>query len=66
MFKFFLGNVALALGLMTVAQWRGWSVMPTTASEFERRKADQVEQASRPSWSSSSSGGSSSGGFSGK
>lgn len=61
MFKFFLGNVAVALGLMTLAQSRGWSVMPGAASEFERRKADQVEQATRPTWSSSGSGG-----FSGK
>ena len=62
MFKFFLGNALVALGLMGYAQYRGWSVMPSTASEFQRQKADRIESASRPTWS----GGSGSGGFSGK
>lgn len=62
MFKFFLGNVLLALGLMSYAQYRGWTVMPSTASEFQRQKQDAVYRASNPSWS----GGGSSGGFSGK
>lgn len=62
MFKFFLGNTALALALMSYAQYRGWSVMPSTASEFQRQKQEAVYRASNPSWS----GGGSSGGFSGK
>ncbi len=61
MFKFFLGNVLAALSLLGVAQYRGWSVMPTSAAEFQRQKADRIESASRPTYS-----GSSSGGFSGK
>lgn len=63
MFKFFMGNVLLALGMFSVAQYRGWSVMPTTAEEYQRQKADRIAQATRPTWSG---GGGSGGGFRGK
>jgi hypothetical protein len=62
MFKFFLGNALLALGIMSYAQYRGWTIMPSTASEFQRQKQDAVYRASNPGWS----GGGSGGGFSGK
>jgi hypothetical protein len=62
MFRFFLASTMAALGMFSTAQYKGWSVMPTAASEHERRKADQIASATRPSWSS----GSGSGGFSGK
>ncbi|MBL8516074.1 MAG: hypothetical protein JNM76_03800 [Betaproteobacteria bacterium] len=62
MFKFFLGNALLALGLMSYAQYRGWSITPSSASEFQRQKQDAVYRASNPYSGSGGSGG----GFSGK
>jgi hypothetical protein len=59
MFKLYLASAFLALGVYGYAQYRGWSLLPSEAEEYQRVRAAQ--QASR----SGSSGGRS-GGFSGK
>ena len=63
MFKTYLASGLLGLGLYSGAQALGWSVMPTAAEEFQRRRAEQTA-----SIHSRTSGGgrSGSGGFSGK
>lgn len=57
MFKAYLAAAFLAFGLYGLAQYKGWSVMPSEAQEFQKRRAE--EQSS--SWSRGSSGGGSSG-----
>lgn len=63
MFKTYLASGLLGLGLYGAAQVLGWSVMPSQAEEFQRRRADETA-----SVHSRTSGGSrtGSGGFSGK
>jgi uncharacterized membrane protein YgcG len=58
MFRFYLASAFLAFGLYGTAQYKGWSVMPSEAQEFERRRAEQQSS----SWGR---GGSGSGGSSG-
>ena len=60
MFKLYLASAFLALGLFGYAQYRGWTLLPSDAEEFQRVRA--AEQSTRRS----GSGGRSSGGFSGK
>ena len=62
MFKLYLASAFLALGLYGYAQYRGWTLLPSEAEEFQRVRAAQQESRR----SGSSSGRSSSGGFSGK
>jgi hypothetical protein len=62
MFRAYLASALTALGLYGYAQYQGWSLLPSEADEFQRRRAEQ--QAMRTG--SSSSGSRSSGGFSGK
>lgn len=64
MFKTYLASGLLGLGLYGGAQVLGWSVMPTAAEEFQRRRAE--ETASIHSRTSSGGGRSGGGGFSGK
>jgi len=59
MFKLYLASAFLALGLYGYAQYRGWTLLPSEAEEFQRVRAAQQE--SRRSGSSGRSGG-----FSGK
>ena len=62
MFKFYLASAFLAFGLYGLAQYKGWSMMPSEAQEFQKRRA--AEQSS--SWGRSGGGsGGSSGGSSG-
>ena len=65
MFRFYLAAAFLAFGTYGLAQYKGWSVMPSEAQEFQKRRADQQSS----SWGRGSSGGggssSTSGGSSG-
>ena len=62
MFKAYVAAAFLAFGTYAIAQFKGWSVMPTEAQEFQKRRADQQSS----SWGrGSSGGGGSSGGSSG-
>jgi hypothetical protein len=63
MFKAYVAAAFLAFGTYGIAQFKGWSVMPTEAQEFQKRRAD--EQSSSWGRGSSGGGGSSSGGSSG-
>lgn len=60
MYRLYLVSAFLALGLYGYAQYRGWSVLPSEAEEYQRVRAAQQE--SRRSGSSSGR----SGGFTGK
>jgi len=60
MFKLYLASAFLATGLFGYAQYRGWTLLPSEAEEFQRVRAAQQE-----SRRSGSSGGRS-GGFGGK
>lgn len=65
MYKLYLVSSILALGLYGYAQMKGWSLGPSAAEEFQRRRA--AEQAYRASGGTGSySSGRSGGGFSGK
>lgn len=57
MFKAYVAAAFLAFGAYGIAQFKGWSVMPTEAQEFQKRRSD--EQSS--SWGRGSSGGGSGG-----
>lgn len=61
MFKFYLASAFLAFGLYGLAQYKGWSIMPSEAQEFQKRRASD----SSGSWGRGSSGGGGSGGSSG-
>ena len=55
MFKLYLASAFVAVGLFGYAQYRGWTLMPSEAEEFQRVRA--AEQASRRSGGSGRSGG---------
>lgn len=63
MFKTFLVSGLMGLALYGVAQVRGWSMFPSEAEEFQRRRAAAVQDIHNRSSGGSRSG---SGGFSGK
>jgi hypothetical protein len=52
MFRFYLATALMSFGLYNYAQYRGWSVMPSEAQEFQTARSS----------GSSSSGGRSGGG----
>lgn len=54
MFRLYLACAFLALGLYGYAQYRGWSVLPSEAEEYQRVRAAQQE--TRRSGSSGRSG----------
>ena len=58
MFRAYLAAAFTALGLYGYGQYKGWSLMPSEAQEFQRQRA---EARSYGSGSSSSSRGGSSG-----
>lgn len=41
MFRTYLAAAMLAFGAYGYAQYKGWSVMPSEAEEFQRRRAEQ-------------------------
>ena len=41
MFRTYIAAAFLALGTYGYAQYRGWSVMPSEAQEFQRLRAEQ-------------------------
>jgi len=53
MFKAYIAAAFLAFGLYGLAQYKGWSVMPSEAQEFQKRRF--AEQSS--SWGRGGSGG---------
>ncbi len=55
MYRLYLLSAFLALGLYGYAQYRGWSVLPSEAQEYQRVRA--VQQESRRSGGSGRSGG---------
>jgi len=62
MFKFYLASAFLAFGLYGLAQYKGWSMMPSEAQEFQKRRvAEQSSSWGRSGGSSGGSGGGSSG-----
>ena len=65
MYKVYLVTSILALGLYGYAQLKGWSLGPSAAEEFQRRRAQEQEYRASGGTGSHSSG-RSSGGFSGK
>ena len=57
MFRTYVVSALLAFGLYGYAQYRGWSVMPSEAEEFQRQKAERLwQQRTGGSTGSSSSG----------
>ena len=42
MFRSFVVSGLLALGLYSLAQYRGWSMFPSDAEEFKRVRAEQA------------------------
>jgi hypothetical protein len=63
MFRAYIAAAFLAFATYGLAQFKGWSVMPSEAQEFQKLRADQ--QSSSWGRGSSGGGGSSSGGSSG-
>jgi hypothetical protein len=59
MFRAYIAAAFAAFGLYSFGQYRGWSVMPSEAQEFQRSRAEQ--QSSSYGRGSSGSGSSSSG-----
>lgn len=59
MFRAYLAAAFTAFGLYSVGQYKGWSVMPSEAQEFQRSRAEQ--SSSSYGRGSSGSGSSSSG-----
>ena len=57
MFRAYLAAAFAAFGLYSVGPYKGWSVMPSEAQEFQRSRAEQQSS----SYGRGSSGGSSSG-----
>lgn len=47
MFRTYLASALLAFGLYGYAQYRGWSIMPSEAQEFQRQRAEQAYYGSR-------------------
>jgi hypothetical protein len=44
MYRLYLVCAFLALGLFGYAQYRGWSIVPSDAQEFQRQRAEQRMQ----------------------
>ena len=65
MFRTYLGYALVALGLMSYAQAKGWTMFASEAQEFASRRAAEAAYGSSGGGSSGRSGGSG-GGFSGK
>lgn len=42
MFNTYIASALIALGLYGYAQYRGWSIMPSEAQEFQRLRAEQA------------------------
>lgn len=59
MFRAYIAAAFTAFGLYSVGQYKGWSVMPSEAQEFQRQRAEQ--QSSSYGRGSGGSGSSSSG-----
>jgi hypothetical protein len=60
MLKLYLASALVAFGAYGVAQYKGWSIMPSEAQEFQKRRvAEQSGSWGRGSGSSWGSGGSS-------
>ena len=58
MFRAYIAAAFTALGLYGVGQYKGWSVMPSEAQEFQRQRAEQQSSSyGRTSSSGSSSSG---------
>ena len=60
MFRAYIAAAFAAFGLYSVGQYKGWSVMPSEAQEFQRQRAEQSSSSSGRG-GSGSSGSSSSG-----
>jgi hypothetical protein len=43
--RFYLASSLIALVLYGTAQVRGWSLLPSEAAEFQRKRAEQSEAA---------------------
>ena len=59
MFRAYIAAAFAAFGLYSVGQYKGWSVMPSEAQEFQRQRGEQSSSSGRGS--SGSTGSSSSG-----
>ena len=57
MFRAYIAAAFAAFGLYSAGQYKGWSVLPSEAQEFQRQRAEQQSS----SYGRGSSGGSSSG-----
>lgn len=57
MFRIYLISAFIALGLFSLAQYRGWSMFGSDAEEFQRARAERAYH--RSGAGSSGSGGSS-------
>ena len=58
MFRAYIAAAFTAFGLYSVGQYKGWSVMPSEAQEFQRLRAEQQSSSyGRTSGSGSSSSG---------
>ena len=42
MFRAYIASALAAFGLYGYAQYRGWSIMPSEAQEYQRQKAEQA------------------------
>lgn len=63
MFRIYLASALLSFGMYGYAQYRGWSVMPSEAQEFQsRRSSDSSSSYGRGSSGSGGTSGSSSSG----
>lgn len=60
MFRAYLAAAFAAFGLYSFGQYKGWSVMPSEAQEFQRQRAEE-QSSSYGRGSSGGSGSSSSG-----
>lgn len=59
MFRTYLAAAMLAFGAYGYGQYKGWSVMPSEAQEFQRQRAEQSAAPYGGRGGSSRSGGSS-------
>lgn len=57
MFRAYLAAAFTAFGLYSAGQYKGWSVMPSEAQEFQRVRAEQQSSSYGRSGSGSSSSG---------
>ena len=55
MLRAYIAAALTAFGLYSVGQFRGWSVMPSEAQEFQRQRAEQQSSSYGRSGSGSSS-----------